>query len=383
MSGEPIIIIGTGLAGYSTARELRKLDSEIPLHIVSGDTGYSYSKPMLSNAIARGQEPYDLPNATAEKMADSLNAKIWTEREVTGIGPAEHVVELGGEGIRYRKLVLAVGARQMRLEFEGDAADAVMSVNDLEQYAAFREAITGQRRIAIIGAGLIGSEFANDLIAGGYEVDVVEPFSHPLGRLVPAAVGEALRKALADLGVRWHLGLTCESIERGAKGYRLTLSDGSTLEVDAILSAVGLVPRTELASAAGLATGRGIKVNRNLETSAPGIFALGDCMEVEGLLLPFVMPIMHAARALARNLTEDITALRYPVMPVVVKTPAHPIVVSPPAPDAPGRWEVESSEEGVRAVYLDAADRPLGFTLTGTRVSEKNALAREVPAVLE
>lgn len=382
MSAQPIVIIGTGLAGYSTARELRKHDTETPLYIISADTGYSYSKPMLSNALGRGQAALDLPNADVSKMAETLNATVWAERAVQAISPEQRTIDLGDQLLEYQKLVLAVGATQTVLEFAGDAADAVMSINDLDQYAVFREALADCKQVAVIGAGLIGSEFANDLISAGYKVDVIEPFPYPLGRLAPEEAGNAVRAALADQGVGWHLGLTCERIDRAGQAYQLTLSDGSTLSADAILSAVGLLPRTELASAAGLEIGRAIKVNRDLQTSDPNIFALGDCMEVEGLLLPFVMPIMHAARALARTLAGEPTRLSYPVMPVVVKTPAHPVVVSPPAPGAKGEWAVESGQDGVRAIYVDAQNKPLGFTLTGARVADKNALARELPPVL-
>ena len=95
------------------------------------------------------------------------------------------------------------------------------------------------------------------------------------------------------------------------------------------------------------------------------------------------MPIMHAARALAKTLSGEATPLRYPAMPVIVKTPAHPAVVSPPAPGSVGEWQVEQGADGVKALYVDAAGAALGFVLTGKRIIEKAALSKEVPAVLE
>ena len=161
------------------------------------------------------------------------------------------------------------------------------------------------------------------------------------------------------------------------------LSDGRTLPADAVLSAVGLRPRTALAEAAGLEVDRGIVVDRLLRTSDPSVYALGDCKQIAGLTLPFIMPIMHAARALAKTLSGDETPLRYPPMPVIVKTPAHPAVVSPPAPGSAGVWQVEQAPDGVKALYVDAAGAVLGFVLTGKRIVEKAALSKEVPAVLE
>ncbi len=149
-----------------------------------------------------------------------------------------------------------------------------------------------------------------------------------------------------------------------------------------MLSCVGLRPRTALASAAGIHTARGIAVDRFLATSAPDVYAMGDCAEVEGLVLFYVMPLMNAARALAKTLAGAPTPVGYPPMPVVVKTPAHPVVVSPPSPGVMGAWKIEVLEAGVRALFFDADNKLRGFALTGTAVSEKNALVKELPALL-
>jgi rubredoxin-NAD+ reductase len=382
ISAAPIVIIGTGLAGYTTARELRKLDTESPLELVTADDGHFYSKPMISNALGREQLPLDLPTADASKMAADLDARILTRTRVDAIDTEAKQVHLNGETLAYSQLVLALGADPVRLDLDGDA-DAAISVNDLDDYARFRDAIAGRRRVVVLGAGLIGCEFANDLATAGYDVEVVELFDHALGRIAPREAGDAVSGALEERGVRWHFGVACERIERDGAILRVGLSDGRTLQADAVLSAVGLRPRTALAEAAGLEVDRGIVVDRWLRTRDPSIYALGDCMQVAGLTLPFIMPIMHAARALAKTLSGEATQLRYPVMPVIVKTPAHPAVVSAPGPGSAGEWQVERDSGGVKALYVDAAGAPLGFVLTGKRIMEKAALSKEIPAVLE
>ena len=129
------------------------------------------------------------------------------------------------------------------------------------------------------------------LEAAGYQVEVVELFDYALGRLVPREAGEALSEALAERGVKWHFGAACERVERDANALRVGLADGRTLEADAVLSAVGLRPRIALAEDAGLATDRGIVVDRQLRTSDPSIYALGDCKQIGELVMPFIMPI--------------------------------------------------------------------------------------------
>jgi len=379
---EPIVIIGSGLGGYTVARELRKLDKESPLVVVTADDGSFYSKPALSNALASGKTPEALALNVAEQMQDQLNATVRTHAQVQAIDPAAHTLRLEGETLRYGKLVLALGADPVRPQLQGDAASEVISVNDLGDYARLRAALAGARRIAIMGGGLIGCEFANDLASAGHEVGLVHSAPHPLDRLLPPAAGEAMREALQRIGVTWHLGARAVGVERDGAGYRLTLADGSAVQADVVLSAIGLAPRTGLAAAAGIKTARGIAVNRYLETSAEDIYALGDCAEVEGLVLPYVMPLMQAARALARTLAGDRTALNYPVMPVVVKTPACPVIVAPPPAGAVGEWQLEAAADGLCALFYDAEQQLRGFALTEKQVARKNALVQQLPAWL-
>lgn len=379
----PIVIIGSGLAGYSLAREFRKLDKDTPLRIITADDGRAYSKPMLSNALTSGKTPEQLATADAVQMSAQLNATIDIHARVSAIDTAQHTVTVDdGQDIHYAKLVLALGADVVRLPMAGDAASAVMSVNDLADYTRFRQATANAKQIAIIGAGLIGCEFANDLRNAGMAVDVIAPSKAPLDRLLPETAGQALQQALTDLGVSWHLGKTVKAVTHDDSGYNLTLSDGSTLKADAVLSCVGLRSRTALAHAAGLQVHQGIAVNRLLATSAPDVYALGDCAEVEGRVLLYVMPLMNAARALAKTLAGQPTPVVYPAMPVVVKTPAHPVVVSPPPLGINGEWRIEAPEGGVRALFFDAENKLRGFVVTGSVVSEKNALVKEIPALL-
>ena len=379
----PVVIVGSGLAGYTLAKEFRKLAPEPPLHIITRDDGAFYSKPMLSNALAKGKTAQTLATADAERMAGQLRAAIWTDTEVTALDFAAQTVTARGEALRYGKLVLAVGARPIRPPLTGDGAEEVYSVNNLADYARFRGRLEHARRIAVIGPGLIGCEFANDLIVAGKEVTVIGPAAQPLDRLLPPEAGRVLRQALAAAGVNWRLGVSVQAVSRHDSELVLHLADGTSVGADAVLSAVGLSPDIDLAQKSGIATRRGIVVDRYLETSAPDVYALGDCAEVEGLVLPFVMPIMQAARALARTLAGIRTAVSYPAMPVVVKTPAHPVVVSPPKAGNEGRWEVVVTDHGARAIHRDAQGRMVGFALTGPATAEKQTLSRELPPWLE
>ena len=408
---DPVVIVGTGLAGYTVAREFRKLDKTTPLLIVSRDHGGFYSKPMLSNALAGNKTAATLVMKTAEKMAAELGATVRPHTEVLRIDTAARQIVLqavpgadaGAAGVSvsvagtpgaaspdqstretltYRDLVLAPGADPIRLPLGGDAADEVMSVNDLEDYARFAERLVGAERVAILGAGLIGCEFANDLLARGIHPTVIDIAERPLSRLLPEAAGQRLRERLEAAGVAFRFGVAVQQISCEGDHLALTLSDGHLLVADRVLSAIGLKPRTALAQAAGLAANRGIVTDRYLATSAAHVHAVGDAAEVDGHVLPYVMPLMQQGRALAATLAGTPTPVQYPAMPVVVKTPACPTVVCPPPPGAEGRWQVTASDDGCEARFSSAAGQLLGFALLGSATAQKQALAAQVPALI-
>ena len=378
----PVVIVGTGLAGYNLAREFRKLDSETPLLLITADDGRSYSKPMLSTGFGKNKDADGLSMASPGAMAEQLNAQVRTHTRISGIDPGHKQLWIGEEAVPYRDLILAWGAQTVQVTVEGDEQDAIYPINDLEDYARFRTAAAGKRRVLILGAGLIGCEFANDLIAGGYDVDLVAPCEQVMPTLLHPAAAAAVQTALEGIGARLHLGPILTRLQHSADGVEAHLSDGSVLRCDVVVSAIGLRPRTDLAAAAGIRVNRGIEVDRLLKTSHANIFALGDCAQVEGLSLLYVMPLMSCARALAKTLAGNPTAVSYGAMPITVKTPVCPLVVSPVPPGYEGVWSVEGSGPDIKAVCRDADGKLLGYALTGEAVREKLALNKELPALL-
>jgi rubredoxin-NAD+ reductase len=377
---QPILIVGSGLAGYTLLKEIRKRDASRPVTLITADDGAFYSKPNLSNALTAGKSAAALASASAEKMAADLNATVLTATRVIAIDTQARRVSIGSGELAYDKLVLALGADPFAHGLAGSGAADVLAVNDLADYAAFRRAIDGKQRITVLGGGLIGCEFANDLAHAGFAVDVVHLGAWPLERLLPVEAGQRLADSLAAIGVAWHFGRTGKSVERTAEAYQVMLDNGETVMADVVLSAIGLKPRTQLAQAAGIPVNRGIQTGRLLETGAANVYAMGDCAEVEGLNLPYVQPLMVQARALAATLTGTPTPVVYPAMPVMVKTPAHPVAVLPPRIGATGGWKVECSDTGICALHVGDDGRLQGFALTGSETSRRNTLAKELAA---
>ncbi len=386
----PLVIVGAGLAAWTVARELRKLDVQRRIVMLSNDSADFYAKPTLSNALAQKRSSDQLVTTPAAKMAETLQVQLLPHTRVHSLDTLARTLTYDdatgqARSLHYGDLVLATGADPIRLPMAGSAAAQVQSVNHLQDLARFHQVLgAAPKTVLVIGAGLIGCEFANDLLIGGYGVHVVDPSPRPLALLLPAAAGEQLQEALQGQGLAWHLGTTVQCLDADASSGRLhaTLADGSSLQVDAVLSAVGLRANTALAGAAGIACERGIVVDAYLQTSAARVYALGDCAQYASAgarVLPYVMPIMNAAKALAATLAGQPTELVFPLMPVAVKTPALPIVVAAPHPAQSGQWmQDEGLEHGAGGAwrFVDEAGYQRGFVLTGKQASRRMELAK-------
>jgi rubredoxin-NAD+ reductase len=385
----PIVFVGAGLAGYTLAKELRKLAPEQPITLITADSGALYSKPMLSNALAQGQTAQTLVQATAAEQAEKLQIDLRPNCTVSAIHPHEHRLETESDAsvnsmansLHYSKLVLALGARPRQLDFPG--AELALSVNSLDDYACFRASLTPGAHVVILGAGLVGCELANDLAASGHAVTLVEAGERALQRMAPAGLSLRLQDSLQKLGVQCFFGSGASEIKQLEHGYAVSLGNGRQLNADLVLSATGLMPETALARSAGLAVGLGIQVNDQLATSAEDIYALGDCVELGGTLYSYVLPLMQQARVLASILSGTPGRLSLPALPVAVKTPACPLVLCPPAGNAQGDWHCErDDEQGAMHHFLGRDGALLGFALAGDACGQRRQLAARVPPLL-
>jgi len=376
-------IIGSGVAAWTLVRELRKADPEAEIRLITADSGDFYSKPMLSNALASGKTAESLVMTPAAKFAEQQKVELVPNATVSAVDSESRRLTSSAGEFSYDNLVLALGADTIKLPIEGDGAGDVISVNDLNDYAEFRKLLDGKKEVAVLGAGLIGCEFANDLLKADIHTTVFDLADRPLARLLPEQASTFMQNKLAEKGVSWKLGRTVNSIVKSGAGYTLTDSNGETTQADLVLSAVGLKPRTALAENAGVTVARGIVVNNLGQTSNKNIYALGDCAEYLGkFVLPYIMPVMQAARAMAQTLAGKPTEIKFPAMPVSKKTPDCPAVVNPPLPEHEGEWEITADDNGVKALFKGADGALLGMALLGEASKERQALTPQLPAMI-
>ncbi|USV57549.1 NADH:flavorubredoxin reductase NorW [Aeromonas encheleia] len=373
-----IVVIGSGFAAQQLVKSLRKLDGERPIRLITADSGDEYNKPDLSHVVSRGCAAAAMTRLSGAAFAEQQRITLLPHCPVLGIDPVRRLVLTGQGEFPYSQLVLATGASAARPDMAG--SEFLVTLNSLQEYAAAEASIRQARRILVLGAGLIGCELAMDMASDGREVTLLDLADSPLGTLLPTALTQPLQQALRAQGVRLQLGLGIAGIDaQPGDGWRVTLSDGRTCEQDLVIAAIGLRPNLALAQGAGLAVGRGILIDDLLRTSDPHIFALGDCAEWQGQLLPFLQPIVLGASALAKTLLGTPTPLTLPPMLIKVKTPRYPLQLAGRTQGEDLAWQCHWNQHGMVAEARGADGELCGFVVGGDKMSAAFPLLRQLP----
>jgi rubredoxin-NAD+ reductase len=373
------VIVGSGFAGYTAARDIRRRDKDSRITMVTSDHGSFYSKPALSNLFSIERKNSHFRVTSAAEMERELSLRVLANTAVRAIHPASCLVETEEGLLQYSELVLAVGASARPLSVRGDAHDSICYVNDLESSIDFKARLHVGCRITIVGAGLVGCEFANDLAAAGWPVDVVDIAEQPLATILPPRCGQYVRDRLEGIGVRFHMGRPVDSIERTERGLSIALQGGAVLDAHVVLGATGLLPRVDLAKAAGLRVSRAIVVDSHLRTSNGRIYALGDCAEVLGSWRPFISTITMSSRALVAAIFAQVVPVQPMPRMITLKTPACPVVaVLRDRSQGVAEWTFHEGTEGLQALVRDSAGRLCEYVLCGSEVTRHPELFRTV-----
>ena len=325
-----VVIVGAGRAGWQMAQTLRAQNAAMPITLVTVCNGDVYDKPLLSVVMARGIAVDKLPREKGADAALRLNVKLLSHTQAVRITPASRQLRTSRGTLRYQHLVLAHGAEARALPQFPSAL--CWRINHLQAYAQFRAALGVQsQHVAIVGAGLIGCELANDLALGGHTVTLIDTADRPLASCVTAQQSQQLLDAWKLLPLTFTGGVLVKHIGPSADSHQkqITTECGKSFVVDQIVIAAGLQTPSALAASAGLAWNNGIDVHpETLATSVAGIHALGDCIAIDGQVSRYIEPIGRQAKTVAANIVGG-SRVPYAAkrVPLRIKTSSLPLTV--------------------------------------------------------
>jgi nitrite reductase (NADH) large subunit len=273
------LIAGGGVAGVTAAQALRQLDATAEICLLGEESYPYYYRPRLWEYLAGGMDTATLFYRPVEWYA-SQKILLRLQTPVTAINPPEHQVTLPtGEKLSYDRLLLTTGARSFIPPVPGAGKTGVFTLRTLDDAVAIRAYAAGHRRAVVMGGGLLGLETARALVSAGLEVTVVEVAPYLLPKQMDREGAQVLQRRLEEMGLQIVTGSQAASIAGEDSVTGIRIKDGATIPCEMALFSTGIVPRIELAKAAGLTAERGVIVDEYLQTSAEDVFAAGDAAE--------------------------------------------------------------------------------------------------------
>ncbi|MGP4713674.1 MULTISPECIES: FAD-dependent oxidoreductase [unclassified Psychrobacter] len=385
-----VVIIGAGLAGWHVIDAIRSKDKDIPITLITADSGDRYHKPMLTMAISQNKRVADLVRATGADAAKTANITLLADTQVSDIDAAAqqlHLVSatrsdpanMAYATLGYDKLVLAMGAHPI---FPKSLPESlVWHVNHIERFGQLQEKLgTGSQRVAIVGAGMVGTEIAEDLLKAGHKVTLLDLNDAPLAQMLPAKATARIAKAIESQGIQFLGGYQVTNVNRNdddtlTLSYEFLKNNSESTEnqptnliVDHVIASTGLIVDDKLPAAAGIEFDRrtGIVVDASTlqaqssatessQIQSNPIYAIGDCMSIDGVACRYVAPLRAQAATIADDiLGTDHNGYEHKPPMIRLKNKAISVMVVG-TPQADGNWQVttESEDELVMDLIKD------------------------------
>jgi 3-phenylpropionate/trans-cinnamate dioxygenase ferredoxin reductase subunit len=312
---QTFVIVGASLAGAKAAETLREEGFDGRIVLIGEEPERPYERPPLTKDYLRGESPREKVYVHPRDFYEQQAIELMSSTAVTALDAGAARITLGdGSELGYDGLLLSTGAQPRTIAIPGADLGGVLYLRTLADCDVLRERVDAGARVVVVGAGWIGSEVAASARQRGAEVTLIDPLSVPLERVLGAEIGGVYRDLHSEHGVALALGAGVESFEGEDSVQRVRTSDGRAIECDLVIVGIGVVPRAELAAAAGLKVDNGIVADQGLATSAPRIHAAGDVANAWHPFYERQIRIEHWANALNQGPAAARAMLGQPVV---------------------------------------------------------------------
>ncbi len=365
---EPLVIIGNGMAAARLVDELAKRAlGRYAIAVIGEEPLLAYNRVLLSALLADEVAPTDV-ELKPERWWRDRGVTLRYGARATSVDIAERSISLAnGARLEFSKAVFATGSRPIRLTTPGMELSGVMTFRDIWDVSAMRAQAAPGAPVVVIGGGLLGLEAAHGLAKSGAQVTLVHLMDRLMERQLDAAAADMLRRAVEVRGVQVLLGAETARVVGSRRAEAIELTDGRTLPADLVVVAVGVRPNTAPAAEGGIAVNRGILVDDQLETSAPGVFAIGECAEHRGICYGLVQPGYEQADVLARRLAGEQAHYSGSILATNLKVSGVDVFSAGDFLGSPGTESIVLHDPGLgnyRKLVL-AQDRLVGAVLCG------------------
>ncbi len=318
-----LVVIGNGMAGMRTVEELLSAAPEKYDITVFGAEPYgNYNRIMLSSVLCGEKTIEDIVINDRQWYADNgIRLHAGNNKAVVKIDRvARRVYAQDGTSAAYDRLLIASGSKPVVPAIPGNDLEGVISFRDIFDVNRMLAYSKSHHKAVVLGGGLLGLEAANGLVLRGMDVTVVHNNDVLLNRQMDRQAGEMLRTALEQRGLKFKMAAKTQRLISDGRDHikAVRFEDGSELECDLFIMAIGVRPNMALAQEAGLYCERGIVVNDTLQSYDPSIYAVGECIQHRGATFGLVAPLFEQAKVCANHLSDH-GAAEYITLPTATK----------------------------------------------------------------
>lgn len=302
---QKLVVIGNGMAGVRCVEEILKHNSELyDISIIGSEPHLNYNRILLSSVL-QGEASFQDITINDARWYEENQIALFSGESVLNIDTDKKQVHTDNNRVvSYDKLILATGSKPFVLPIPGVEKEGVVTFRTIEDCKDILETSKRFKRAVVIGGGVLGLEAARGLLNLGLDVKVVHNTNYLMQRQLDLKSSQMLQCQLEQQGIEFLLGKVTEEIKGNQRVEELTFTDGTSVEADLVVMSVGVIPNIGLAKECGIHTNRGIIVNDYMETSVKDIYAVGECVEHEGIVYGLVKPLYEQGQVLAKHICQ-------------------------------------------------------------------------------